>query len=510
MIYIYDLPNNRLVENWLEPKMPKPEVYTPEGIKDFPDAYKKSVDLWDAYNNRPFIKCSPETPKLWAHRNGEEIPEKYYKTRYEVWEGGWCVAAKEEYDDIISCYHKRVLAYPVTKEAGATHELKTWPEYFQAVKAGIKTFELRKNDRDYKVGDTLLLREWKPEGYSDVSPNELIGKYTGDALKVQVTYILPYVPNFGIMGGYVVMGCRPFPSSPQPDQPAGQLGEFDFTHPEYAAFETEMKKWWTEKYGTPRPYEAFEYAYKLLSQPASQQPSGDGLEDSMAGDEKLEKDIAGMVASIESGGRKLFDKGFSELFASSIMDEVRKFYQPQPPAKELEETIVISKHKYDGMHKDAMMGLQREKAMEQDIDELKVQIGRNEDVIKLKESERLEWASMCIKKQQEIENLKEQLLAIEWNEPDLIAALRKQHVEDVSRFNELHKENQSLQSQLSLLQSREGGFAEWAQEEGWAFNNTGKFWYHVSATSSKDNKATADLFTQFLNETGAGKGVGNA
>jgi len=47
------------------------------------------------------------------------------------------------------------------------HELKTWPEYFEEILTGKKTFEVRKNDRDYKVGDTLILKEFKLIGIDD-------------------------------------------------------------------------------------------------------------------------------------------------------------------------------------------------------------------------------------------------------------------------------------------------------------------------------------------------------
>lgn len=40
-----------------------------------------------------------------------------------------------------------------------THELKIYPEFFSAVCTGVKRAELRKNDRDYRVGDTLNLLE---------------------------------------------------------------------------------------------------------------------------------------------------------------------------------------------------------------------------------------------------------------------------------------------------------------------------------------------------------------
>jgi hypothetical protein len=46
-----------------------------------------------------------------------------------------------------------------------THELKIWPEYFAQVRNGRMKFQLRRNDRDFKVGDQLLLKEWKNQSF---------------------------------------------------------------------------------------------------------------------------------------------------------------------------------------------------------------------------------------------------------------------------------------------------------------------------------------------------------
>lgn len=42
------------------------------------------------------------------------------------------------------------------------HDLKIHPEHFKPVWCGEKTFEIRFNDRDYKVGDLLDLHEFDP------------------------------------------------------------------------------------------------------------------------------------------------------------------------------------------------------------------------------------------------------------------------------------------------------------------------------------------------------------
>lgn len=59
------------------------------------------------------------------------------------------------------------------------HVLKSWPVYFTPVADGVKRFEIRNNDRDFKVGDTLRLKEWDPQDE----------RYTGHELLVEVEYI---------------------------------------------------------------------------------------------------------------------------------------------------------------------------------------------------------------------------------------------------------------------------------------------------------------------------------
>ncbi len=75
--------------------------------------------------------------------------------------------------------------------------LKVWSEYFDAILSEEKTFEVRKNDRDFKVGDILQLREW------DKDKSEYTGRYTSKVVK----FILPG-GMFGVEEGYCVMGLK--------------------------------------------------------------------------------------------------------------------------------------------------------------------------------------------------------------------------------------------------------------------------------------------------------------
>lgn len=61
-----------------------------------------------------------------------------------------------------------------------THELKTYPQYFEQTWDKIKPFEIRLNDRHYEVGDTVILKEWDNIKYSGREIEGIIKYILGD------------------------------------------------------------------------------------------------------------------------------------------------------------------------------------------------------------------------------------------------------------------------------------------------------------------------------------------
>ena len=96
----------------------------------------------------------------------------------------------------------------------ANHDLKTWPKPFSALLTGKKTFEYRKSDRNFEVGDILLLREWDPDVVIDPSVATFVDNvevdkhYTGRQARFRVTYVARG-GNFGIPEDHVVMSITP-------------------------------------------------------------------------------------------------------------------------------------------------------------------------------------------------------------------------------------------------------------------------------------------------------------
>lgn len=79
------------------------------------------------------------------------------------------------------------------KSTSKTHILKIWPGAFLAIKEGDKRADVRKNDRDYHVGDLLVFSAYSPteNSYLDVAP-----------IAARVTHIQT---GFGLPDDIVVM-----------------------------------------------------------------------------------------------------------------------------------------------------------------------------------------------------------------------------------------------------------------------------------------------------------------
>lgn len=76
------------------------------------------------------------------------------------------------------------------------HKLKIIEPYYSAVRSGEKTFEIRKNDRGFEVGDTLILSPYCSEKKHYIAHKPTILK--------KVVYITNYNQKHGI----VIMGIR--------------------------------------------------------------------------------------------------------------------------------------------------------------------------------------------------------------------------------------------------------------------------------------------------------------
>lgn len=72
-------------------------------------------------------------------------------------------------------------AFPARgRRPAVTHTLKCWPKFFDAIVDGRKRHDLRRvGDRDFQVGDLMMLREFSPDADA----------YTGRVQAVRITYI---------------------------------------------------------------------------------------------------------------------------------------------------------------------------------------------------------------------------------------------------------------------------------------------------------------------------------
>lgn len=88
------------------------------------------------------------------------------------------------------------------------HELKIKHEYLVEITLGNKMFELRKNDRNYQVGDLIHFID---VGRIEPTSEDLCGIECcciDENTLYRITYILKDVPEYGLDKDYCILGIK--------------------------------------------------------------------------------------------------------------------------------------------------------------------------------------------------------------------------------------------------------------------------------------------------------------
>jgi Domain of unknown function (DUF3850) len=94
----------------------------------------------------------------------------------------------------------------------SAHELKIWPPYFEHLLDGRKRFDVRLNDRRFRIGDEIKFREFVPKQHA-AQHGQGDAYYTGRNIWMRVRYVidlrLDRDPDCGLVAGYVVLNLEP-------------------------------------------------------------------------------------------------------------------------------------------------------------------------------------------------------------------------------------------------------------------------------------------------------------
>lgn len=86
-----------------------------------------------------------------------------------------------------------------------THHLKAWRETFEPILSGERIFDLRLDDRAFKVGHRIEFQEWDPS----------MKQYTGRKITKIISYVLYGLseiiardPRWGLKQHYVILSLK--------------------------------------------------------------------------------------------------------------------------------------------------------------------------------------------------------------------------------------------------------------------------------------------------------------
>lgn len=171
------------------------ETQMPEEIQDeYYDAHPESITSI-CYSCTRYEECNVKTStclncdRYVDKSEAEKTPEQRYDEEQAVIDRNTRKLLRQQEDE------QRMRQLPSqSQNRYKEHEIRIGATFFDDSASGRKNFELRKNDRDYKVGDMLVLQEYKD------------GTYTGRTCRKRITYMLE--DYTGLEEGYCILGCE--------------------------------------------------------------------------------------------------------------------------------------------------------------------------------------------------------------------------------------------------------------------------------------------------------------
>jgi Zn finger protein HypA/HybF involved in hydrogenase expression len=200
------------------------------------------------------------------------------------------------------------------------HELKTDPLPFADILSGEKTHEIRVDDRDFKVGDTLVLRETRYSRRAMREEGRWL-EYTGREVERVVTHIQR---GYGLPDGLVVMSLalawRPIASAPRAlDADAGSL-EVSAAPKEWRCFHCDEV--FTDEAAARAHFGS--YGPRILSEPACQIDAAEyramerRMADYNAEDADIHRQMARMEHEHKTALRREEEKGYARGLADAV------------------------------------------------------------------------------------------------------------------------------------------------------------------------------------------------
>lgn len=169
---------------------PEDDAEDTEDEDEWEDAHPESITSL-CYSCKRYSGCNVKTGTCQScdqYINKAEV-EKTEEERYSEEQGA---IDRETAKKLREKAEEEKMQQLPSQQEKKVHDVKLGTTFFDDVKTGRKTFELQKNDRGYKEGDTIVMHEYKD------------GTTTGRTIEKKIVYMLEGFT--GLEDGYCILG----------------------------------------------------------------------------------------------------------------------------------------------------------------------------------------------------------------------------------------------------------------------------------------------------------------